>query len=65
MSDNMTILLVVALIFVVALMAYWMLKFYNSPDAERYRKRRVQGPFVPLSEADLAEDEARIDAHRK
>ena len=64
MSDNTTILLVAALIFVVALMAYRMLKFYHSPDAERYLKRRLQGPFVPLSETDLAEDDARIKAHR-
>ncbi len=24
------------------------LKMFNSPDGERYRKMRAQGPFVPL-----------------
>ena len=42
--------------------AYKLLKFYNSPDAERYRKRSMQGPFVPLSAEDIAQDEARIAA---
>ncbi len=34
-------------------------RFYNSPRAERYRRISMQGPFTPLSEADLAADEAR------
>lgn len=34
-------------------------KVFNSPDGERYLKRRMQGPFVPLSEQDEAEDQAR------
>jgi hypothetical protein len=34
-------------------------RYYNSPDAERYRRTAMQGPFTPLSEADLAADEAR------
>ena len=41
-------------------------KQFNGADAERYRKRRMQGPFVPLSLEDIAEDEARIaDAKRR
>ncbi|MEO7494561.1 MAG: hypothetical protein ABIT83_24580 [Massilia sp.] len=34
-------------------------KVFNSPDGERYLKRRMQGPFVPLSEQDEADDQAR------
>ena len=37
--------------------ALW--RYYNSPDAERYRRTAMQGPFTPLSEADLAADKAR------
>ena len=37
-----------------------LFRFYNSPDAERYRRTAMQGPFAPLSEADLAADEKRI-----
>ena len=32
---------------------------FNSPDGERYLKRRLQGPFVPLSAEDNAADDAR------
>jgi hypothetical protein len=28
-------------------------------DGERYLKRRIQGPFVPLSRDEIAADEAR------
>lgn len=41
-----------------AAVKWW--KFFNSPDGERYRKRRMQGPFVPLSQQDIADDEARM-----
>lgn len=41
---------------------YLILKMHNSPDGERYRKRRMQGSFVPLSAEEIAEDEARIAA---
>ena len=34
-------------------------RFYNSPDAERYRRTAMQGPFAPLSQAELAAEEAR------
>jgi len=37
-----------------------LFRFYNSPDAERYRRTATQGAFAPLSEADLAADEKRI-----
>jgi len=34
-------------------------RLYNSPDAERYRRTAMQGPFTPLSDEDLAVDAAR------
>jgi hypothetical protein len=45
---------------VVAWIAVILFRFYNSPDAERYRRAAMQGPFAPVSEADLAADEKRI-----
>ncbi len=36
-----------------------LFRFHNSPDAERYRRTAMQGPFTPLSDADLAADEKR------
>jgi hypothetical protein len=54
---------VLALCFVVVpYLAFRLLKLFNSADGERYRKRRMQGPFVPLSAEEIAEDEARIAA---
>ncbi len=38
---------------------------YASRDGERLRKKQMQGPFVPLSAEDIAEDEQRIrERHR-
>lgn len=45
--------------------AFRLLTSFNSPDGERYRKRRMQGPFVPLSAEEIAEDEARIAGPRR
>lgn len=39
-----------------ALLAYKWWKIFNSPDGERYLKRRMQGPFVPLRQEEIAED---------
>ncbi len=36
-----------------------LFRYYNSPDAERHRRTAMQGPFAPLSDADLAADEKR------
>jgi hypothetical protein len=52
----------VGLIITVVLIAYaafrlW--KAFNSPDGERYLKRRMQGPFVPLPPDAQARDKAR------
>jgi hypothetical protein len=44
---------------IIAYAAYRLWKAFNSPDGERYLKRRVQGPFVPLTKKDIASDEAR------
>ena len=41
-----------------------VLLMYDSPDGERYRKTRMQGPFVPLSKEDIAEDKARAERIR-
>ncbi|HJW55729.1 MAG TPA: hypothetical protein VJ577_10690 [Burkholderiaceae bacterium] len=43
-----------------ALGLYLSFKAYGGENGERYRKRRMQGPFVPLSAEDIAEDDARI-----
>jgi hypothetical protein len=40
-----------------------LFRFYNSPDAERYRRTAMQGPFAPLSDADNAADEKRESGH--
>jgi hypothetical protein len=34
-------------------------KAFNSPDGERYLKRRMQGPFVPLTSEEQARDKTR------
>lgn len=60
MDKAMVILVLVAFASVGALYLY--VKLFNSPDGERYRKRRMQGSFVPLSAEEIAEDEARIAA---
>lgn len=43
-------------------LGYRFIKMFNSPDGERLARRSVQGPFVPLSEDDIAEDKARAQA---
>lgn len=37
----------------------------NSADGERRLRTRMQGPFVPLGEEDIAEDEARARMRRR
>ncbi len=46
-------------------LGYRFIKMFNSPDGERLSRRSAQGPFVPLSREDIAEDEARILAARQ
>ncbi|MBK6595315.1 MAG: hypothetical protein IPG23_22775 [Burkholderiales bacterium] len=50
----MVVVPAVALIGMVKLM-----RALNAPDWERNRRIRMQGPFVPLSAEDIAEDERR------
>ncbi len=59
--DKYTLVVSVAALCFVAMLylAYRLLKLSNSPDGERYRKRRMQGPFVPLSAEEIAEDDRR------
>jgi hypothetical protein len=55
--------LAVLLIVVLGIFGAWCLMHYfsvfNSDDGERYQRRRMQGPFVPLSHEDIEEDERR------
>ena len=44
---------------IIAYAAYRLWKAFNSPDGERYLKRRMQGPFVPLTKQEISNDEAR------
>lgn len=44
---------------IIAFAAYRLWKAFNSPDGERYLKRRMQGPFVPQTKAEIADDDAR------
>lgn len=39
---------------------YLAIKAYGGENGERYQKRQMQGPFVPLSQEDIAEDEENI-----
>ena len=48
------IITVVAIAF--AVFRLW--KAFNSPDGERFLKRRMQGPFVPLTKKEISSDEA-------
>ena len=60
METNTLIQVLVALCLIAApLVAYRLYKLYNSPDGERYRKRSMQGPFVPLDAEEIAQDAAR------
>lgn len=53
-------LLVVALCLPLAgYLAFKWFRIFNSADGERYMKRRMQGPFVPLSPEENAQDETR------
>lgn len=52
----------VGLTITVVFIAYVLLKLwkaFNSPDGERYLKRRMQGPFVPLTPEEQAREKAR------
>jgi hypothetical protein len=42
----------------IAFYVWW--RVFNSPDGERYQKLRMQGPFVPLSDAEIQADADRV-----
>jgi len=44
---------------VIAYVAFRLWKAFDSPNGERYLKRRMQGPFVPLNPEERTSDEAR------
>jgi hypothetical protein len=56
--DVRAIGLTIAVVFI-AYVAIMLWKAFNSPDGERYMKRRLQGPFVPLTSEEQARDKAR------
>ena len=58
-ARSITLLVLVLCLPVAAYVVFKWFKIFNSPDGERYMKRRMQGPFVPLSPEENAEDEAR------
>jgi hypothetical protein len=58
-ARSIILLFVVVLVPLMAFLAWKWIQIFNSPDGERYLKRRLQGPFTPLSDQDHAQDEAR------
>ena len=58
------VLLSAVLVMVVVIVGIVAFRVFNSPDGERYQKMRMQGPFVPLSAEDIAEDEERISSRK-
>lgn len=60
MIEWKTALMILTVIGAPALGLYLSFKAYGGENGERYRERRMQGPFVPLSAEDIAEDEERI-----
>lgn len=60
MKNYAWILLAISL---VCLFGFWglikLFTVFNSADGERYRRMRMQGPFVPLSKEDIEDDECR------
>jgi len=60
MSSVGWVFLVVPLVLLIAVWGLIKLfTVFNSEDGERYRKMRMQGPFVPLNAEDIAEDVLR------
>jgi hypothetical protein len=56
---SILVLIFVVIVPLLAFLAWKWTQIFNSPDGERYLKRRLQGPFTPLSPQDQAEDDAR------
>lgn len=60
--DKISLLTIFFIVFIplAAWLAYKWWNIFNSPDGERYLKRRMQGPFVPLGQEEIADDLARV-----
>ena len=56
--DVRAIGLTITVVFI-AYVAFRLRKAFNSPDGERYLKRRMQGPFVPLTPEAQDRDKGR------
>jgi hypothetical protein len=39
----------------------YLFRMWNSPDAERYSRMTIQGPFVPFGEEDIGAEKRRTD----
>lgn len=66
MKEFEWILLVIGSVWLVSIwLLFKVFAVFNSADGERYRKRRMQGPFVPLSTEEIEEDEQRKRQPRK
>jgi hypothetical protein len=58
-KGSMTLLIAVICLPLIIYVNYLRFKVFNGADGERYVKRRMQGPCVPLSAEEIAEDVAR------
>lgn len=59
MNNNTLIFVLILCAIVAVYLAYRLFTYYNSPEGERHARMRMQGPFVPLSKAELEQDQAR------
>ena len=58
-AQSITLMMLALLLPLAAYLAFTWFRIFNSAEGERYMKRRMQGPFVPLSAKDSADDAAR------
>jgi hypothetical protein len=58
-KTTLTLIVLGAVLPVAGWLVFQWWKLLHSEAGERYLKWRMQGPFVPLSKDDIAEDEAR------
>jgi len=54
MPPSLRLFALVCVLVVVVLALIGLYKRFNSPDGERWLRRRLQGPFVPSDAADAA-----------
>lgn len=53
MNPTSIVFFVVCGFLLFALAIYGYVKYWTSPNLERYLKQRMQGPFVPLDKQDI------------